>query len=87
MAFFVHWCLLNREGRILESGCFDASFARREGAVRFVLDRLEAAPHYGFCAGQDYWWLAGQRDGGLETRLWIDADATICVQHADAGVV
>ena len=86
MAFFVHWSLLNREREVLESGCFDASFARRDGAVRFVLDRLEAAPRFGFCAGQDYWWLSGQRDAGLVTRLWIDADATIAAQQMDAGI-
>ncbi|MGY6570223.1 MAG: hypothetical protein ACXIVE_14605 [Salinarimonas sp.] len=85
MAFFVHWCLLNREGSILESGSFDAGFEGRASAVRFVLDRLEVAPRYGFCAAQDYWWLAGTQESGFETRLWIDADATICAQQMDAN--
>ncbi len=87
MAFVVHWCLATRDGQTIERGCFDSSFARREGAVRFVLEQIGIAGRYGYCAASDYWWLSGTADRDLQTRLWIDADAANCAQDvSDAGV-
>ena len=67
-AVFRHWCLLNREGRILESGCFMPASRRREGAVRFVLERAGCRPHLWFSAQVRITGLAvvGARDGRLE---------------------
>ncbi|MCC5976647.1 MAG: hypothetical protein JJU21_01170 [Salinarimonas sp.] len=87
MAFFVHWGLVNRDGQVVDNGCFEDTFADRATAVSFVFARLDVAPRYGFVRKGGYWWLSGADDYGLETRLWIDADATICAQQiTDAGV-
>ncbi len=85
MTFFVHWCLATDDGRVIENGRFDGGFASRADAVLFVLGQLERAPRYGFSAALGHWWFGGDRDAETQTRLWIDADATISAQQTTAG--
>ncbi len=85
MPYRVTWCLVEREGNILDNDRFPNVFPSYEEAISFILDHIDQAPCLGYDRIRDFWWIRRTKTAEQETRFWITPAMSSRPQPIDAS--
>jgi hypothetical protein len=72
MTYCVHWRLVGRSDRLLDSGQLDDSYVDYGTAVAAIDSCLRLYVEVGHHHDGGYWWARRSPDADIEMQIWVD---------------